>query len=71
MSVIELTVCYRSGRRVLMWDDPYDSIIYSIASDNLYTLVCGVSVNGRVLLWDKRRRRNIGVCIAIEVLPYI
>lgn len=50
----------RSGRRVLMWDDPYDSIIYSIASDNLYTLVCGVSVNGRVLLWDKRRRQNIG-----------
>jgi len=54
-----------------MWDDPYDSIIYSIASDNLYTLVCGVSVNGRILLWDKRRRRNIGVCIAIEVLSYV
>jgi hypothetical protein len=51
-----------------MWDDPYDSIIYSIASDNLYTIVCGVSVNGRVLLWDKRRRWNIGVCIAITVL---
>jgi len=54
-----------------MWDDPYDSIIYSIASDNLYTLVCGVSVNGRVILWDKRRRRNIGVCIATEVLSYV
>jgi hypothetical protein len=57
-----------------MWDDPYDSIIYSIASDNLYTLVCGVSVNGRVILWDKRRRRNLGVCIAcitIEVLSYV
>lgn len=50
----------RSGRRVLMWDDPYDSIIYSIASDNLYTIVCGVGVNGRVLLWDKRRRWNVG-----------
>jgi hypothetical protein len=50
-----------------MWDDPYDSTIYSIASDNLYTIVCGVGVNGRVLLWDKRRSWNIGVCIILPL----
>jgi hypothetical protein len=48
-----------------MWEDPYDSIIYSIASDNLYTIMCGMGVNGRVHLWDKRHRMNIGVCIEL------
>jgi hypothetical protein len=61
-------VCYRTGCKVLTWDDPYDSIIYSIASDNLYTILCGVGVNGRVHLWDKRHRVNIGVCINLSQL---
>jgi hypothetical protein len=62
--------CCSTGCKVLMWDDPFDSTIYSIASDNLYTIVCGVGVNGRVLLWDKRRSRNIGVCIVLSLFSW-
>jgi hypothetical protein len=51
-----------------MWKDPYDSIIYSIVSDNLYIILYGVGVNERVHLWDKCHRVNIGVCINLSLL---
>lgn len=60
--------CFSTGCKVLMWEDPYDSIIYSIASDNLYTMMCGMGVNGRIHLWDKRHRMDTGVCIELFIL---
>ncbi|XP_069698480.1 F-box/WD repeat-containing protein 4 [Periplaneta americana] len=50
----------RTGCKQLTWEDPYDSVIYSLASDNMYTMFCGMALHGRVHLWDKRHRRTVG-----------
>lgn len=49
----------RIGRNVISWEDPYDSAIYCLASDNLFTILCGTAQHGRVQLWDKRQKRSV------------
>ncbi|XP_046386000.1 F-box/WD repeat-containing protein 4 [Ischnura elegans] len=49
----------RIGRCVSLWEDPYDSAIYSLASDNHNTFLSGLSQHGRIQLWDKRKKDSI------------
>ncbi|GLH09831.1 F-box/WD repeat-containing protein 7, partial [Gryllus bimaculatus] len=49
----------RTGWCVNTWEDPYDSPIYCLASDNVHTILCGTSHHGRVQLWDKRQQHSL------------
>ncbi|XP_071443152.1 F-box/WD repeat-containing protein 4 isoform X3 [Hetaerina americana] len=49
----------RIGRCVSLWEDPHDSAIYSLASDNHNTFLSGLSQHGRIQLWDKRKRNSV------------
>ncbi|XP_066993077.2 F-box/WD repeat-containing protein 4 [Anabrus simplex] len=49
----------RTGSNVNSWEDPFDSAIYCIDSDNLHTILCGMAQHGRVQLWDKRQHNSL------------
>lgn len=53
----------RTGCCVRSWMDPHDSAYYCLASDDLYTVMCGSNVFGRVILWDQRSCGYIQVII--------
>lgn len=42
-----------------MWDDPHDSAINCIATDNNMTILTGTAAHGGVRLWDKRTTRCV------------
>ncbi|XP_034233847.1 F-box/WD repeat-containing protein 4-like isoform X1 [Thrips palmi] len=42
---------------VRFWSDPFDVVLYSLASDYNHTLLCGTAQHGRVQMWDKRMTR--------------
>lgn len=44
----------RVGQPVRQWMDPDDLAYFSLASDDLYTVLCGCNCFGRVVLWDQR-----------------
>ncbi|GLV33306.1 uncharacterized protein CBL_12082 [Carabus blaptoides fortunei] len=49
----------RTGECEQKWEDPHDSALYCLASDDLYTVVTGANLFGRVVLWDQRLRNYI------------
>lgn len=49
----------RIGECVSIWEDPHDSAIYSLASDNHNTFLSGLSQHGRIQLWDKRKKDSV------------
>lgn len=53
----------RTGECEQKWGDPHDSALYCLASDDLYTVVTGANVFGRVVLWDQRLKNYIQVSI--------
>lgn len=48
----------RTGSNVASWMDPFDAAVYCLATDNLYTILCGTALHGRVQLWDKRHKQS-------------
>lgn len=40
-----------------MWEDPHDSAINCIASDNNFTILTGTATHGGIRSWDKRQRK--------------
>lgn len=44
----------RTGDCVQIWEDPHDSALYCIASDDMYSILVGTISYGRVVLWDQR-----------------
>jgi len=47
----------RSESNVSVWEDPHDSAINCIASDDNFTMLTGTATHGGVRVWDKRMRR--------------
>ncbi|XP_032227599.1 F-box/WD repeat-containing protein 4 isoform X2 [Nematostella vectensis] len=48
-----------SNACVVSWDDPHDSTVYCLDSDNKWMVVSGTSRYGVVRVWDKRVRRSV------------
>lgn len=46
---------FRTGQCIQKWMDPHDSAYYCLASDDMYSVMCGSNVFGRVVLWDQRK----------------
>lgn len=44
---------------VLKWEDPHDSVVYCIESDNKWMVVSGTNRYGVVRIWDKRFRKCV------------
>ncbi|KAK3919121.1 F-box/WD repeat-containing protein 4 [Frankliniella fusca] len=44
---------------VRFWSDPFDVVLYSLASDYSHSLLCGTAQHGRVQMWDKRHTRSL------------
>lgn len=44
----------RSNRDEMIWEDPFDSSIYSLDYDGNYGVICGMKYNCRVTLYDLR-----------------
>lgn len=42
-----------------VWDDPHDSAVNCIASDNNMTILTGTAAHGGIRLWDKRSTRCV------------
>lgn len=49
----------RTKSNVAVWDDPHDSAVNCIASDNNVTMLTGTAAHGGVRLWDKRQRQCV------------
>ncbi|XP_046649980.1 F-box/WD repeat-containing protein 4-like isoform X2 [Daphnia pulicaria] len=49
----------RTQSNVSVWDDPHDSAINCIATDNNMTILTGTAAHGGVRLWDKRQTRCV------------
>jgi len=47
----------RTQTNVSVWEDPHDSAVNCIASDNNVTMLTGTATHGGIRLWDKRQRR--------------
>ncbi|KAJ1525697.1 hypothetical protein ONE63_008908 [Megalurothrips usitatus] len=41
------------------WLDPFDVVLYCLASDHSHTLLSGAAQHGRVQMWDKRHPRSL------------
>uniref|UniRef100_T1JH75 F-box domain-containing protein n=1 Tax=Strigamia maritima TaxID=126957 RepID=T1JH75_STRMM len=46
-------------RIVLRWEDPHDSVVYCLATDDKYTILSGTALHGLVRLWDKRLTKSV------------
>ena len=44
---------------VQVWSDPFDVVLYCLASDHNHTLLCGTAQHARVQMWDKRHSRSL------------
>ncbi|CAH0391549.1 unnamed protein product [Bemisia tabaci] len=44
----------RCNKVVLTWSDPFDTAGYCLATDNSYSVLCGVAMHNRIQLYDKR-----------------
>lgn len=49
----------RTQSNVTVWDDPHDSAVNCIASDNNMTILTGTATHGGIRLWDKRSTRCV------------
>jgi len=47
----------RTETNVCVWEDPHDSAVNCIASDNNVTMMTATATHGGIRLWDKRQRR--------------
>lgn len=50
---------YSVSSCVLKWEDPHDSVVYCIDSDNKWMVISGTNRYGVVRIWDKRFRKNV------------
>lgn len=55
----------RVGDLVQCWDDPFQSTVYSLETDNLCTVISGTSNYGRAVLWDTRMTNFVQVILIL------
>lgn len=60
-------ICFRIGKCVRFWTDPFDNAIYSLGTDYNYTIMSGSGVHSRVILWDKRLTTHVHVSVCFFV----
>lgn len=48
----------RSNANEMVWMDPFDSALFSLAYDGLHGVVCGMNYHCRVNLYDLRKPRD-------------
>lgn len=53
----------RCNKVVLTWSDPFDTAGYCLATDNSYSVLCGVAMHNRIQLYDKRTCSSVQVTI--------
>lgn len=49
----------RVGKCTRVWEEPFNESVYSIATDNHMSLVCGMARHGLVRLWDLRHKQSV------------
>nr|KAG5714199.1 hypothetical protein BaRGS_018416 [Batillaria attramentaria] len=49
----------RTQTCVTMWEDQFDSAVYCLKTDGLYTMLTGTARHGLVRLWDKRQQDHV------------
>lgn len=49
----------RTQSNVSVWEDPHDSAINCIATDNNMTILTGTATHGGIRIWDKRQTRCV------------
>lgn len=49
----------RTQTCVNRWEDQYDSAVYCLKTDGLYTMLTGTARHGLVRLWDKRQQNHV------------
>ncbi|KAL9983357.1 hypothetical protein ACROYT_G005516 [Oculina patagonica] len=49
---------------VLKWEDPHDSVVYCVDSDNKWMVISGTNRYGVVRIWDKRLRKCLRMYFA-------
>lgn len=50
---------YSASSCVLKWEDPHDSVVYCVDSDNKWMVISGTNRYGVVRIWDKRFRKCV------------